>query len=201
MRVQLSGRRFLSGERTFLTFFVVGLVAGMFIVNIGKSILLGDTGLFNEHMLYQMKDMSLDGNALFCYVFRKRIGRLLILAVISTTYLGMAACMGAALWYGMSAGAFLTALALRYGLKGILLALVSIFPQYLLYVPAVLAMLPWCRELFRGIYVRGDFSAGDKGFLLKKAGRLAGILAAVITGCLLEGYINPWLVLGFLKIF
>lgn len=180
---------------------MVGLLAGMFVVNIGKSILLGDTGLFDEHTLYQMKNMSLDGSALFCYVIRKRIGRLLILAVISTTYLGMAACLGAALWYGAAAGAFLTALALRYGLKGILLALVSIFPQYLLYVPAVLAMLPWCQELFRGIYVRGDFSAGDRGVLLKKAGRLAGILAAVTLGCLLEGYINPWLVLGFLKIF
>ncbi len=199
--MRFSGRRFLSGDRTFLTFFAIGLVAGIFVVNIGKSILLGDTGLFDEHTLYQMRGMSLESNALFCFVLRKRIGRLLILAVLSTTYLGLAACMGAALWYGASAGAFLTALALRYGLKGILLALVSIFPQYLLYVPAALAMLPWCKELFQGIYVRGEYSAGDKGFLLKRAGRLAVILAVVTVGCLLEGYLNPWLVLGFLKIF
>ena len=79
--------------------------------------------------------------------------------------------------------------------------MVSIFPQYLLYVPAALAMLPWCKELFQGIYVRGEYSAGDKGFLLKRAGRLAVILAVVTVGCLLEGYLNPWLVLGFLKIF
>ena len=38
----------------------------------------------------------------------------------------------------------------------------------------------------------------------KKKGRgrkLALILAAVTGGCLLEGYVNPYLLLGFLKIF
>ena len=199
--MKFSGRRFLSGERTFLTFFIAGFVAGIFIVNIGKSILLGDTGLFDENTLYRMKGMSLDGNALFCFVLRKRIGRMLMLAILSTTYLGMAACMGMTLWYGASAGAFLAALTLRYGLKGILLALVSVFPQYLFYIPAALTMLVWCKELFQGIYIRGEFSAGDKGLLVKKAGRLAAILGVIIIGCLLEGYVNPWLVLGFLKIF
>ncbi len=199
--VQFIGRRFLSGQRNFLTCFGVGLLAGIFIVNLGKGMLLGDTGLFNEDILYHMKYMTVDCNALFCYIFRKRILRLLVLAVISTTYLGLVACVGISFWYGMSAGAFLTTLALRYGLKGILLAVLSMFPQYLCYIPAALLLLTWCEELFRGIYTRGEFNAADKGFLIRKAGRLALILAAVTVGCLLEGYVNPYLLLGFLKIF
>lgn len=199
--MQLAGRRLFAGQRNFLTCFGVGLLIGIFTINIGKSILLGETGLFDEYTLYHMKYMTVDSNALFCYILRKRIGRLLMLAVISTTYLGLVACMGASLWYGMSAGAFLTSLALRYGLKGILLAVIGLFPHYLLYVPAALLMLAWCEELFRGIYTRGEFSAADKGFLLKKAGWLLGILAVVLAGCLLEGYVNPYLLLGFLKIF
>ena len=83
--VQFIGRRFLSGQRNFLTCFGVGLLAGIFIVNLGKGMLLGDTGLFNEDILYHMKYMTVDCNALFCYIFRKRILRLLVLAVISTT--------------------------------------------------------------------------------------------------------------------
>lgn len=206
-RMQFAGRRFLAGygreafQRNFLVCFGVGLLIGIVVVNIGKGILLGETGLFDEATLYHMKYMTVDSNALFSYIFRKRMGRVLILAVLSTTYLGLVACMGASFWYGMSAGAFLTSLALRYGLKGILLAVVGLFPHFLLYVPAVLLLLAWCEELFRGIYVRGEFSGGDKGVLLKKAGRFLAILLVMTVGCLLEGYVNPFLLLGFLRIF
>ena len=199
--MKFSGRGILARQRMFFTCFSVGVLIGIFVINIGKGVLLGDMGLFNEDTLSQMMYMTVDGNAFFCYILRKRIGRLLILAVLSTTYLGLASCMGISFWYGMSAGAFLTSLALRYGLKGILLAVIGLFPHYLLYVPAILLLLVWCEELFRGIYVRGEFNAEDKGFLLKKAGRLLVILALATAGCLLEGYMNPYLLLGFLKIF
>lgn len=199
--MQLAGRRFLSRQRNFFACFSVGLLVGMVAVNIGKGILLGESGLFDEYTLSHMKYMTVDGTALFCYIFRRRLGRTLMLAVLSTTYLGLVACMGAAVWYGCAAGAFLTALALRYGLKGILLAFTALFPHYLFYVPAALSLLGWCEELFRGIYTRGEYVAGDKGFLLKKVGRLAIVLAVLTVGCLLEGYINPYLLLGFLRIF
>lgn len=199
--MRFAGRGFLSGQRNFLTCLGAGFLLGIFVMNMGKGILLGETGLFDEYTLDHMRYMTVDGNALFCYIFRKRIFHLLVLAVLSTTYLGWVTCMGAAAWYGMSAGVFLTALALRYGVKGILLGFVSMFPQYLIYVPATLAMLAWCAELFRGIYVRGEYSAGDKGFLVKKAGRFMAILLAAAVGCLLEGYVNPYLLLGFLRIF
>lgn len=199
--MRLNFRVLKTGNNTFLTLFCAGLVAGILVINMGKSILLGDGGMFDESTLYHLKYMTVDSNALFCYVFRKRLIRILGLAVLSTTYLGLVACMGAAFWYGMSAGAFLTSLALRYGLKGILLAVVGLFPHFLLYVPAVLLLLAWCEELFRGIYVRGEFSGGDKGILLKKAGRFLAILLVMTVGCLLEGYVNPFLLLGFLRIF
>lgn len=157
--------------------------------------------MFDESTLYHLKYMTVDSNALFCYILRKRIIRFLGLAVLSTTYLGLAACMGAAFWYGLSAGAFLATLMLRYGIKGILLAVISMFPQYLVYVPVVLALLLWCQELFRGIYVRGEYSAADRGFLVKKAGRLLVLMAVLVVGCMLEAYMNPFILMGFLKIF
>lgn len=199
MRFAWRGLR--SRDSAFLICFCVGLAAGISVVNLGKGILLGDGGLFDEATLYRLKDVTVDGNALFCYIFRKRMFRAIVLAVLSTTYLGMAACMGAAGWYGLSAGAFLATLVIRYGLKGILLALASMFPQYLVYVPVALAFLAWCGELFRGIYVRGEYSAADKGFLARKAGSLLLLLGALTVGCLLEGYLNPYLLMGFLKIF
>lgn len=199
--MRFAGKGLNFGQRRFLSFFCVGFVLGILVMNIGKSILLKETGLFDEYTLNQMRYMTVDSNALFCYIFRKRISRMLALTVISTTYLGLVACIGTSIWYGMSAGVFLAALILRYGIKGIMLALVSMFPQYLLYVPAVLALLSWCEELFRGIYTRGEFNMSDKKLLVKKAGRLVAILSVVTLGCLLEGYVNSYLLLVFLKIF
>ncbi|HBA47030.1 MAG TPA: hypothetical protein DCZ91_04380 [Lachnospiraceae bacterium] len=199
--MRFSWRGLKTGNHTFLTFFCAGLIAGILVIQMGKSILLGDGGMFDESTLYHLKYMTVDSNALFFYVFRKRLFRLLGLAVLSTTYLGLIACMGAAFWYGLSAGAFLAALTIRYGIKGILLALISMFPQYLVYVPVLLALLIWCEELFRGIYVRGEYSAADRGFVLKKAGRLLVLIAVLIVGCMMEAYMNPYLLMGFLKIF
>ncbi len=199
--MRFSWKGLKTGNHTFLTFFCVGLIAGILVINMGKSILLGDGGMFDESTLYHLKYMTVDSNALFCFILRKRIIRFLGLAVLSTTYLGLAACMGAAFWYGLSAGAFLATLMLRYGIKGILLAVISMFPQYLVYVPVVLALLLWCQELFRGIYVRGEYSAADRGFLVKKAGRLLVLMAVLVVGCMLEAYMNPFILMGFLKIF
>ncbi len=85
----------------FGNLFLAGLIAGIFIMNIGKSILLESTGLLDEYTLYQMKYMTVDSNALFCYVLRQRIGSTLLLGILATSYLGMIVCAGAAFWYGL----------------------------------------------------------------------------------------------------
>ncbi len=192
----------IAGKVPVLAVFCIGVVAGILVMYMGKSVLLKDTGLFDEDTLYHMKYMTVDGRALFCYIFRKRILVVLGMAVLCTTYLGLVVCAGAVGWYGMSVGAYLSALALRYGLKGIFLALVGVFPQYLLYVPAMLALLGWCESLYRGIYSRSiSADLADKGFWPGKVGSLALILGAVTVGCLLEAYVNPRFLLGYLKVF
>lgn len=200
--MRIAGKRIPSGGRDLLPVFCIGLLAGIFIMNMGKSILLEDTGLFDEYTLYRMKYMTVDSSALFCYVFRKRIIMLLFMVILSTTYLGYVVCRAATAWCGMSLGIFLAVLSVRYGIKGLILAAVSIFPQYLFYVPAVVMMLEWCESLYRAIYSRGlSVDGGDRKFLMKKLGRLGVIAALVILGCLAEGYVNPGLLTGYLKVF
>ncbi len=190
-------------KRFVLPVFCAGLLAGFLVMKGGKSVLLDNTGFFDAYTLYHIRDMTVDQNALFYYVFRKRILGVLAMAVLATTYLGLAACLGGVFWYGMSAGAFVTALTLRYGIKGILLAAVCLLPQYLVYVPAALVFLKWAEALYRGIYSRsgGAFAAEDKSFLMKKSGQLIAVLCACAIGCLMEAYINPMLLAGYLKIF
>lgn len=190
------------GRVRFRTLFLAGLAAGIFIMNLGKGVLLENTGLLDEYALYHMKYMAVDGGALFCYVLCRRIGGALALGILFTTYLGLVVCAAAAFWYGFSAGAFVAALALRYGLKGILLALAGTFPQYLLYAPALAALILWGARLNRCIYFRGSGeNTQGKYFWMKKALRLVCILSVMTMGCILESFWNPQLVLSLLQVF
>ncbi len=192
----------LAGKLPLGSVFLAGFIAGVVIMNLGKSILLENTGLLDEYTLYHMKYMTVDSSALFYFVLRKRLGNMLVLVILATTYLGLAVCAGAAFWYGMSAGAFLTALLIRYGLKGILFALAGVFPQYLLYAPALAALLLWCEEINRSIYFRNYSSLGEGKYILPgKIVKLVFIFCIILLGCMLESFCNPHIMLALLKIF
>jgi len=179
-----------------LTIFTVGVFAGMVIMNLGKSTLLENTGFLDEYTLYQMKYMTVDSSALFYYVLGKRMKMLLILAVLSTTYLGIFVCGGITLWYGVCAGAFLAASVLRYGIKGILFVVVGLFPQYIVYVPAMVILLLWCMRIYGKIYFEKTEISVPRSLM-----QLLGILLVFIVGCVLESFLNPVLLRGFLQIF
>ena len=198
--MRIAGKRIGTGRIPVLQLFVVGILAGILIMNIGESILLDNTGLFDEDVLYHMKYMTVDYNALFCYVLRKRLMTILILAVLSTTYLGLAICVGTVLWYGTAAGGLLAVMMVRYGVKGILLAAACLFPQYLFYFPAMFAFWGWGESVYGSIYLRGSLEP-EKNIFIKKMGQLAGIIGMTIAGCAMEGFINPLILTGLLKIF
>lgn len=192
-----------TGRLPMLPVFMGGMLTGIIFLNMAKGSLLQHSGMLDENTLYQMKYMTVDGMTLFCYVLRKRIGAMILFALSSSTYLGLVACGGVLFWYGMSAGSYLALLVLRYGLKGILFAVVSTFPQLLFYAPACVALLIWGEELYRGIYEKRNRS-GEPVINLGLPKRLllfAGILAVTVLGCLIEGFINPGIMQSFLKIF
>lgn len=192
-----------NGKLPFLTIFMIGLVAGTIIMNLGKSLLVEYTGLLDEDTLYHMKYSAVDNSALFLFVLKKRLKHVGILAIMATTYLGLAVAGSYALWYGMATGSFVSVLMMRYGLKGLLLGVTVMFPHYLLYVPAVAYLLIWAEKVCRNIYFRrnGYVEQGKEHIRLKYFLQLGAVVAAVVLGCLLEGYINPYLLAWLLKIF
>lgn len=181
--------------------FLVGLVAGILTMNFGKSILLEETGLLDENTLRQLSTVNPGGSALFAFILRKRMLAFLLFVVASTTYLGMAACVIGAGWYGFSAGAFLAAGVLRYGMKGILFALAATLPQYLVYIPVIYGLLVWCEKTCRMIYGKNYYQDRDTKAPVF-TGRVLSLLVlfiAMLAGCALESFVNPAILRGFLK--
>ena len=199
-----------SKNRLMLGLVAIGFILGFFFMNIGKKALLENTGILSEYTLYQMKYATVDGSAFFWYVLQKRAGAAFLLAILSTTWLGMAATWTCALWLGASFGMLMMASIFRYGLKGILLVLVGIFPQGIIYFPAALLLLQWSYEFCLVMYFPHRIPAAmaqkeeitDKSVLLRKKGiQFLLLLGVVIIGCVMESYVNPKLMQGLLKIF
>lgn len=197
-------------SRLLVGIVALGFLIGLVLMNMGKKVLLENTGLLSENMLYTVKYAPVDSSAFFLYVLQKRLGLALILAVLSTTWLGLAAVWTCAAWMGISFGMLVMASLLRYGLKGILLIAVGIFPQAFIYFPVALLLLRWSYEFCMTIYFPDKIQGsavlhgenGGKYVLLRnKAVSFVLLLGVVIIGCILESYVNPKLVFNLLQIF
>lgn len=201
--MRIGGRRVRTGKLPLLPMFLAGVVLGIVIMHWGKSLLLDNTGLLDEYSLYHMKYMTVDSNAFFLYVLRVRLKDVALLAVMSTTYLGLAVAGLMTVWYGTAMGMFLSAAVMRYGLKGVLLCLTGVFPQYLCYVPAFVILLLWTEQVCRSIYFKDSVGAETtiRGTLVQRLLQLLIVIAVVAAGCILESYVNPGLVTKLLRIF
>jgi stage II sporulation protein M len=172
-------------------------------MNIKKRALLLDTGLFDEDSFIPVKYMTVDNSVLFSYVLLKRMKNALFIVILSTTYLGIPACMAYALWFGIISGAFIIALIIRYGIKGIVLAAAAVFPQYIIYIPAFVMLIHLCMQVNREIYFNKYEPLRDKikgRFFVNKAAGILITLLLIAVGCVLESYVNPYLLIPVLKL-
>lgn len=190
-----------SGKLPLRFLFLIGLAMGVFAVYFGKGTWFKTVGMLDEDTLYRMKYMTVDSSGLFVYVLCKRCRDFLVLIIMATTYLGLIFCGGITVKYGFSVGFFLSTAIFRYGIKGILLGIVSIFPHYLCYLPAMVLLIRWCEDLHRSIYFYHNITGQGKKSLPGRLGRLALILLALLFGCVLECFVNPVLLKGFLQFF
>lgn len=192
-------------ELPLLIWFGVGLVFSFVVIGAGGQMLLDRTGLLDESSLYRMKYTSLETGGFGAYVLGKRLGKMFLLILIASTYLGVAAMCAYTAWLGFSLGMILTVSTVRYGLKGIVLTIVMLFPQYLLYVPAYILLLGSGVQLCRSIYFPGKaehtYVGNKKQEIHRRIVTFLKIFLCILLGGVLESYVNPGLVFGLLKIF
>ncbi|MBR1771734.1 MAG: stage II sporulation protein M [Lachnospiraceae bacterium] len=169
----------------------------------GKSTVLTETGLLDDDLLRRMQAINpRDGSALFAYVLRRRGLAFLALALLSTTYLGTALCACSAIWYGFALGLFLAVGVARFGIRGVVLFLAAIFPQGLFYLPMLPGLCEWCVRTGRMIYRKEVRPAADKNtpVLLERVLSLLFWAVLLFAGCLLEGFVNPFLLTGWARL-
>lgn len=178
----MNGRMRKKERTVWAAFFFAGFLAGIAAVCLKPDALVLRPGFLDAQTLLRVRYLDVNRNALLLYSLRQRLGTAVFLILLAAAGFGGAGSCLLPAWGGLSAGAVLTALSVRYGVKGPLLFLGTVLPQQILLIPGFLMLLDWC------------MGKQEKKKLLLS-------LAVVITGCILESYVNPFflkVVLGFL---
>ena len=185
--------------------FTIGLFLGILIVNLGYDTWITDGSLLGTDMISRLKNSTPDGGGLFGYIIRHRLFTVCMLGLLATTIIGLPVVCGYICYSGLAAGCLLSVAVIRYGIRGLLLMAAGILPQGLLLIPAYTALFIWAISVNRMLYSKNPYKEPymrySKQTYIKKGIQIAGIMAVVIIGCLLESYVNPKMLHFILKIF
>lgn len=167
----------------WLLLFLMGMFIGVCIVHFQKQ--SSYSGVFGECFMNQYAFMEIDHEKMLRYIGSYRIRQYVMLVCCGA--LPMAAYLLAVLVTGMGAvwGSVISISAIRLGMKGIVICVIGLLPQFLFYIPAFGWIVLW-------IWKQGK--SRKKYIALSMAG-----LLFLLFGILTEVYVNPLILQYFLR--
>lgn len=117
--------------------FMIGLFIGILVVNVGHDTWIVDSNLLGTEMILRLKNSIPEGEGLFGYVLKHRMFTLCMLALLSTTMVGLPVICVYICYMGLSAGCLLSVAVIRYGIRGLLFVAAGLLPQ----------AFAWCRPI------------------------------------------------------
>ena len=171
-------------RKQFLAFFMPGFLLGIIYVNFIAGKYMAEPGIFSDYFLNQFVDAKIDVQEYLWYLLRLRAVPFLILAALSFTRARKAAVILFLIWTGASGGVLISSAAAELGMKGCLLCVAALFPQFFFFFIAFFVMLWYCYTVPQSHCNRQK------------------TVFAVLTmslGIIMELYVNPIVVKAFLS--
>ena len=176
--------RIFHTRKQLLAFFMPGFLLGILYVNFAAKNYMAEPGIFSDYFLNQFRTVQVDVREYLWYLLRLRALPFLVLGGLSFTKARRAAAALFLVWAGASGGILISVAVLNMGIKGSLLCMAGLFPQFLLYIPAYLVLLWYCFAPSQGSWNRQ---------------KTLFVLLCMAVGIILELYVNPVLVKAFLS--
>ena len=168
--------RIHENKKFLIIFCMLGFLAGIVYANLMSEDTIAGMGIFSEFFLNQYSADDINTAEYLWYVTRIRVFPALILGAFGCSYVRKGAVAAFLLWTGFSSGLIFTSAVMKMGIKGIILCLMALIPQFLFYIAGYLALLWYLYE-----YPRIHWNLTKTVIFL--------LLLAV--GILLECYVNP----------
>lgn len=168
---------------------IFGVFLGVLCANVFKNSYLGQIKDYEVNLFSKIISSEIDYTGLFRYVLGKNLNSFIIFWLLSITILGIPYMALKITSFGFFTGFFISAVTMQYGLKGILLVLVYVFPHGILYLPIALVSLYKGFELCRTIYHENRTNVGGIARLVKSYLVIILLLAvALLIASFLEAY-------------
>ena len=171
-------------KRQLLALFMPGFLLGILYVNLEAEQFAAGAGIFSEYFLKQYRAADILTGEYIWYLLQVRLLPFLVLLGSDFTKFRKAAVILFLIWTGFSAGLLFSMAVLGMGVKGSILCIAGMLPQFLCYIPAYLIVV-W----YAYCYPRMQWN-------IQKSLVSGGLL---LVGIVLELYVNPVLVGAFLK--
>ncbi|MEE0201020.1 stage II sporulation protein M [Faecalicatena contorta] len=176
--------KILHTRKQLFAFFMPGFLLGILYVNLIMKQYTAEPGIFSDYFLKQYQSVSIVAEEYIWYLIKIRAVPFLILLGLAFTKMRKAASIAFLVWTGFSSGMLLSMAVLSMGIKGSILCIVGILPQFLLYVPAYMVII-W----YSYTYPQNKWNTQKSIFL--------GL--TMLVGIILEAYVNPILMQGYLR--
>lgn len=176
--------------------FLIGFFAGIALLAFGRDWFLGSGNMLGADKTHYIGYLDIHKNRLFLYVLELRMRTVILMLLLSATPLGRLVRYGYTAWYGLAFGMILTAAYAVYGVRGLWLVCVCLFPQILFYIPAFILLCATSRRIYEQ-YGCGYGGIGRRQLLTG----IGVILFLGVLGCIMEGYVNSLIVMKLLKKF
>ena len=181
---------------------IVGLFLGVLCANIFNENYTVQMRNYEDNVFSEITSKQLDYSGLFRYVLGKNFNDFIVFWLLSITILGIPYMALKITSFGFFTGFFISAVTMQYGLKGILLVLVYVFPHGLVYLPIALLSLYKGFGLCRTIYHDNRTYGGGITKLVKSHLMIILLLAvALLVGSFLEAYPGAFLLKKTLGLF
>ena len=171
-------------RKQLLAFFMPGFLLGIVYVQFFSVKNMAGPRIFSTYFLEEYQSVDIVAGEYLWYLIRVRIFPFLVLAGLVLTKARKAAAVLFLLWTGISGGILISLAVIDMGIKGSILCITGMLPQFLFYIPAYLVLI-WYAFIYPG-------SLWNR----QKTVFISFMMAA---GLILEIYVNPLLVRAFLS--
>ena len=132
-------------KKQLAALFMPGFLIGIIYVNFLAKKYVAAPDLFSEYFLDQFRGVQIDEKEYLWYLLRIRCVPFFMLSGLALTKLKKVSAGLFLGWTGISVGVLVSLAASNLGMKGCLLCLIGVSPQFLFYIPAYFMILNYYR--------------------------------------------------------
>ena len=120
-------------NKRFLIILFLGMISGTLFANFYGTNHISDWGIFDNVYMEKYNTITINYPTLWKYVAQDRIRDIIFLSIISLTSISVSIFMLYLFYIGIGIGLVVSMATMQYGIFGLWIYVVSIFPQYIFY--------------------------------------------------------------------